>query len=161
MRDGNGNQRRLKESVPLIDITLPWPAEMLFPNHHAPPIAKHGAVKAARLEACLLTSSAIVGVADVAAWTLALERVAQARKGEIRIMLCAGFAPPDRRHRDIDNCLAACKAYIDGLAEALYLNDSCFSPYFLDWLPVVERGAVRLRLFDTRHGLDVISFARR
>lgn len=36
------------------------------------------------------------------------------------------FNPPDRRRRDLDNMLAACKAYLDGISDALGVDDSNF-----------------------------------
>jgi hypothetical protein len=35
---------------------------------------------------------------------------------------------PDKRMRDADNCLAAAKAALDGLADALQVNDRNFQP---------------------------------
>lgn len=40
------------------------------------------------------------------------------------------FYPPDRRHRDQDNMLAAMKSALDGLAEALHFNDRGFKVTF-------------------------------
>lgn len=37
------------------------------------------------------------------------------------------FVPPDRRRRDLDNCLAACKAGLDGLADVLGVDDRHWS----------------------------------
>jgi crossover junction endodeoxyribonuclease RusA len=34
------------------------------------------------------------------------------------------FYPPDRRHRDMDNMLASCKAGLDGLSDAIGVDDS-------------------------------------
>jgi crossover junction endodeoxyribonuclease RusA len=34
----------------------------------------------------------------------------------------------DKRHRDADNCLAAAKAGLDGMADALGVNDRHFQP---------------------------------
>lgn len=43
------------------------------------------------------------------------------------------FYPPDRRHRDDDNMIAAFKAARDGIAEALGVDDRRFRPhYFFD-----------------------------
>lgn len=38
------------------------------------------------------------------------------------------FEMPDKRHRDIDNCLAASKSALDGVAEALGVDDKFFNP---------------------------------
>jgi hypothetical protein len=35
---------------------------------------------------------------------------------------------PDKRWRDADNCLAAAKSALDGLADALMVNDRMFQP---------------------------------
>lgn len=44
------------------------------------------------------------------------------------IVLTLAFHMPDKRWRDADNCLAAAKAGIDGLADALMVNDRIFNP---------------------------------
>lgn len=44
------------------------------------------------------------------------------------IRLKLTFQMPDKRHRDSDNCLAAAKAALDGLADALMINDKFFEP---------------------------------
>jgi crossover junction endodeoxyribonuclease RusA len=36
------------------------------------------------------------------------------------------FRPPDKRRRDLDNCLASFKAALDGIADALGVNDNQF-----------------------------------
>src|SRR3546814_7129587 len=46
--------------------------------------------------------------------------------GDIRVVLT--FYPPDRRQSDRDNLLSNCKAYLDGIADALGVNDSRFVP---------------------------------
>jgi crossover junction endodeoxyribonuclease RusA len=46
--------------------------------------------------------------------------------GEISLKLT--FVMPDHRFRDLDNCLAASKAGLDGLADALMVNDKAFHP---------------------------------
>lgn len=37
------------------------------------------------------------------------------------------FFPPDARHRDQDNMEASCKSLLDGLADAMKVNDRLFS----------------------------------
>ena len=44
-----------------------------------------------------------------------------------RVLLNITFCPPSKRRMDLDNCLASCKAYIDGIAEAIGIDDSRFS----------------------------------
>jgi Holliday junction resolvase RusA-like endonuclease len=38
---------------------------------------------------------------------------------------------PDKRKRDADNCLAAAKGALDGLADALMVNDQLFQPIMI------------------------------
>jgi crossover junction endodeoxyribonuclease RusA len=38
------------------------------------------------------------------------------------------FVQSDKRHRDLDNLLASAKAYLDGVAKALKVDDSIFEP---------------------------------
>lgn len=44
------------------------------------------------------------------------------------VFLKLTFVMPDKRYRDLDNCLAASKAGLDGLADALGINDKLFHP---------------------------------
>jgi crossover junction endodeoxyribonuclease RusA len=44
------------------------------------------------------------------------------------IKLTVTFVMPDKRLRDTDNCLAAAKAGLDGMADALGVNDRQFQP---------------------------------
>lgn len=50
------------------------------------------------------------------------------------IPLSIVFVAPDGRHRDLDNCLAAAKAQIDGMADAMGVNDKRFRPILLDYI---------------------------
>ena len=44
------------------------------------------------------------------------------------LALTITFVMPDKRLRDTDNCLAAAKAGLDGMADALGINDRQFQP---------------------------------
>lgn len=48
------------------------------------------------------------------------------KEGDIRMTLI--YVMPDKRHRDADNCLAASKAGLDGMADGLIVNDKRFQP---------------------------------
>lgn len=65
---------------------------------------------------------------------------------EGRLHLWIDFYPPDRRRRDDDGLLASCKAYRDGIADALGIDDRRFvsHPYLRD--EVVKGGEVRVRI---------------
>jgi crossover junction endodeoxyribonuclease RusA len=52
--------------------------------------------------------------------------------GNIPISLL--FMTPDKRKRDADNMLAASKSLIDGVAQALNVDDSRFKPILVDWV---------------------------
>lgn len=52
------------------------------------------------------------------------------------------FVAPDRRHRDLDNCLAAAKSQLDGIADALGVNDKRFRPILLNYIEGDKPGAM-------------------
>lgn len=95
-----------------ITVTLPWPTPKLSPNArvHWAPLAK---AKAEYRLACF-----------------SLCREAGLNAGMFgdsdEIMLTLEFVPPNRARRDADNCLASMKAGIDGISDALQLDDSRF-----------------------------------
>ena len=89
-------------------VVFPWPPRELNPNGRAHWAAKARSAKAYR-HAC---------------WALAKEAKLVAPQGPIHVWL--DFIPPSRRHHDVDNCVAAIKAGLDGLADALGVNDSRF-----------------------------------
>lgn len=96
-------------------VELPFPDRRLNPNsskgkHWAATVALR---KAARVDAALLTKAAGAGGIFTPGQELAL---------------VITFIQPDRRARDRDNLLAACKPMLDGVADALGVNDSQFEP---------------------------------
>lgn len=111
----------------MTELILPWPPRVLSPNARV-----HWAVrsKAAKLyrEACFV-------LARKAGWT---------RAPEGRLHLWIDFYPPDRRHRDDDNCLSAFKHGRDGIADALRVDDKVFVSH-----PLVKSeigGIVKVRM---------------
>ena len=56
------------------------------------------------------------------------------------------FVQPDRRGRDRDNLLAACKPMLDGVADALGVNDSQFEPVTIRREYGKKPGAVRVEI---------------
>lgn len=107
-------------------ITLPWPPRELHPNARA-----HWAKKARHTKECR----------ERAGWESKAAKVSVATEGQIGV--CMVFCPPDKRNRDMDGCLSNCKAYLDGLADGLGVNDSRFK-LSLEWGPVVAGGQVRI-----------------
>ncbi len=95
-----------------LSVYLPWPLAKLSPNArvHWAKLAKE---KAAYRQACF-------ALCKEAGFAPGLFHPAQ----ELRLSL--EFVPPTRARRDLDNCLASMKAGIDGLADALQVDDSRF-----------------------------------
>lgn len=90
-------------------LTLPIPDKRLSPNHTVATIgarmAKSSATKKARQRAKLLTlSAARIPCPDFTGYSLA-------------------FFWPDARRRDDDNAIGSIKAYKDGIADALGVDD--------------------------------------
>lgn len=94
-------------------VILPWPPKELSPNAKL-----HWAKKAKFTKGYRHT-----------AWALALEAKVTCNKDE-KVEMEITFYPPDKRHRDYDNMVASIKAGLDGLADALQVNDRLFRPTF-------------------------------
>lgn len=96
------------------EIVMPWPNAALSPNgrRHFQYVAK--LKKAARLQAFSLAREA-------GAHRLPFP------KDERLMVWIVGYAP-DRRRRDADNLLASMKGALDGLADALGIDDRRFVP---------------------------------
>jgi crossover junction endodeoxyribonuclease RusA len=103
-------------------LTLPWPPAELSPNAR-----KHWAVK----------SRVTKGARALAAYEakrLVHDGIAF-QDGPIRMVWT--FHPPDKRRRDRDNMIASCKAYADGIADGLGVNDARFEPTYRAGVPKV------------------------
>lgn len=91
-------------------LTFPWFPKELSPNSrsHWAVIAKHK--KAYRIEW----------------WAIGQEAKAiPLRDGKVHLSI--DFYPPSKRHYDLDNCLASIKSGLDGLADALQVDDKRFT----------------------------------
>lgn len=94
-------------------IILPWPVKELSPNSRCHWSAKAKAVKVARKYGH--------GV------TLAAGLNANTFKGyDGKLHLWIDYYAKTRNYPDADNCLSASKAYLDGIADALGVNDRRF-----------------------------------
>lgn len=98
----------------MLRVELDFPAAELFPNRskgrHWGSLHKH---KSAAREA--------------AYWqTLASKPMPSPSDAEL--LLTITFEMPDKRHRDTDNCLAAAKSALDGVASAMSVDDKRFNP---------------------------------
>ena len=105
----------------MLTITLPWPDARLHPNKrlHFHAVAK--VKKTARHDAW---------VAGIAATTPA-NRDMYKRADTLNVEVL--FLPPDNRRRDTDGMLTSCKAALDGIADALGVDDS-------RWRLTIDRG---------------------
>lgn len=91
-------------------VDLPWPERSLSPNARVHWAKKAKQVKAARA---------------LAYWHV-MSAGGQPLKGRGEVHVWINAYPPDRRRRDMDNILASCKAYLDGVAQALRVDDARF-----------------------------------
>lgn len=113
------------------ELILPWPSRQLRPNARVHWAQKARATKHDRHTADVLALSA--------GW-------ARQPLPDGQLFLWIDFFPPDKRKRDTDNLVANIKAYIDGIADAVGVNDSRFAlrPYLMD--EVRKGGEVRVRI---------------
>ena len=94
------------KSEPIADLIMPWPPSTLNPNARVHHMAAATAKRSLR---------------DAWAWTAKSQGAKKIDAEALHLSLT--FVPPDRRRRDLDNCLASCKAGLDGLADVLGVDD--------------------------------------
>jgi len=116
-------------------VVLPWPDQKLSPNnaakiHWAP---KGKAVKLARTASYVLTRA----------------QFPQGKPKWSGARISITFCPPDRRKRDLQNAISSAKALVDGIADALGIDDSEFKIAY-DFGPVVKGGSVRVEIRGIR-----------
>lgn len=92
-----------------MQVMLPWPARELSPNSRVHWAKKAKASKAARLYAFVKTKEAYRAPVDFTKPTLHIQ-----------------FFKPSARRMDLDNMLASIKPMLDGIADALGVDDSKF-----------------------------------
>lgn len=109
-------------------VDLPWPSRTMHPNARPHWARKAKATKAARLAASLMAKE--IGRID-----------AEAVK-----VTCIFSPPPIKRNRDLDNLIAACKPYFDGIADAIGIDDSRFQHQAPVWGLPRKGGNVRIVL---------------
>lgn len=74
--------------------------------------------------------------------------------GDIALSLL--FLTPDKRRRDADNLLAASKSLLDGMADALGVDDRRFRPILVDWQPGPPGGALLVAVgVQIRSGMNL------
>lgn len=93
-----------------LTLTLPWPPKELNPN------TRHGHwSQLAKAKRRFRAACAVLAQAHGA-------KAMAGHPGPLAVHL--RFVPPDRRRRDLDNCLASMKSGLDGLADVLGVDDS-------------------------------------
>lgn len=102
-----------------VSVSLPWPDKLLSPNSRVHWATKAKATKLAREYAWAVTLNA---TGPNPAF----------RRASVRMTFC----PPDKRRRDLDNCISSTKAARDGIADALGIDDSKFECGFAFGEPV-------------------------
>jgi crossover junction endodeoxyribonuclease RusA len=117
----------------MITVHLPFPDPRLNPNrckgkHWASTVALR---KSAREAAMLLTRQAGRGVTFPMGHEVSLKVV---------------FIQPNRRRMDRDNLLAAAKPQIDGVADAIGIDDSQFNPVKVYREYGAKPGSVRIEI---------------
>lgn len=100
------------EKEKMLAVTLPWPAKDLSPNARVHWGQKAKAAKLARQTAFALAREAGL--------------IPRLIRNSSKVEVSLGFVPPSRRRYDLDNCLAAMKSSLDGIADALQVDDSRF-----------------------------------
>lgn len=110
------------------ELVLPWPPAACSPNQRVHWSKKAKATKRYRADCHLLAKQAGI----------------TAPVGELLVMM--EFVPPDARRRDLDNLLSACKGLLDGIADALKVDDRHFVPQLRMSKETTKGGAVRVRI---------------
>ena len=114
----------------MISFPVSWPHKALSPNSRV-----HWGVKARATAGDRFAAKVNARVAG--AHKLKLDRPA------VHLV----FRPPVRRNRDDDNMVASCKAILDGIADALRVDDSRFILTF-EWGEPVRGGRIDVTISE-------------
>ena len=117
-------------------LDLPFPDKALWPNGRAHWDEKARAVKTARQ----------------AAWAAALAAGAKALPLGHAFDIAVTVHPKTRNAIDRDNCVAALKSYLDGLADALGVDDRTFNTPSIAFADPVKGGRMTLTVQSTKAG---------
>lgn len=119
----------------MIEIKLPWPPTALSPNSRLH-WAKVMKAKAAYRQQCWLMARAQLGPS-----------VNVLLKGDSELALSIEFHPPQARRYDRDNLLARIKAGLDGMCDALAIDDHRFEPITVSMKKApLRRGLVAIKI---------------
>lgn len=104
----------IEEALIPLKIVLPWPVKELHPNSRAHWGQVSRAKKSYR-EACMVMASQ----AGAPSWAADLTKFD-------KLGVHMDFYPPNKHARDEDGCIASMKAGLDGLSDALGIDDKHF-----------------------------------
>ncbi len=124
-------------------IQLPWPDKALSPNSRTHWAQKAKAAKKSRGEGIIAAQAAGYNMNTFAGYG-----------GKLHLWI--DYYAKTRNYPDADNCLSASKAYLDGIADALGVNDRRFvhHPYVKD--ETVKGGKVVIRITKEAQNLLTI-----
>jgi crossover junction endodeoxyribonuclease RusA len=118
-----------------LSISTGWPSQKLSPNGRPNRFEKARAIKAAKAEGY---------VATLIAKPL---RGFRFEPGRLKVTIHA-HPPTAWRTGDGDNLVASCKALLDGIAEALAVNDRCFEVQPVSWEERTAGGSITFEVSD-------------
>ena len=118
----------------MIEIVLGWPPSELSPNARLH-WAKLARAKKQYRNACFSVSKELLK-------KIRIDNIPE------KLVLEMTFIPPDRRNYDRDNLVARMKAGIDGLADALKINDKRFNTVISTMDTDYLGGFVRIRILQ-------------
>lgn len=111
------------------DLVLPWPTKGLSPNDRV-----HWSVRSRAFKA-----------AKQLAWAETINANLVVPRGPVTHVWIVAL-PPTRNLPDHDNILSRCKAYLDGMAIALGVNDATFKPHVDVSETPCKGGAIHIRI---------------
>lgn len=112
-------------------VELPWPDDALSPNGRAHPMKKHRVFQSAKNDAYWVTRSVIP---------------TRFEHDGSRLKLTIAAYPKTSRRPDDDNTIGACKAYRDGIAQALGIDDGLFDQQPIIWRDVHKGGWITIEV---------------
>lgn len=99
----------------MIELTLPWPHKDLSPNSRKHWSNRARKAKVHRKSAHVLTMEAL------------LQKSVSLPAEPNKIVVGLKFVPPANRHYDLDGLISRSKSSLDGIADALGVNDRRFT----------------------------------
>jgi crossover junction endodeoxyribonuclease RusA len=114
-------------------IELSWPAKELSPNARVHHMVLHRFKKAAKTEAGWATKYA--------------KPLTWGSDGPFDVLIRA-YPPAGKVKPDADNLVASCKAHLDGIADALGVNDNTFNAPSVEWADWTQRGKLVIRISE-------------